>query len=473
MEYINDVHPPVIPFISDCYHQLIKALDSETCEVVKPLSAMISKAENRFFAKQYLDATNVSNIPLVISQQLVDELENFTGSLSGVLQRVFHCLVASEGDKLSEILGSSSLSVGLATSHQIDTRNFIIRHDMLISHGQLKLIEVNAGSSVGGWQHDFFLSMMEEITTQHNIMSSWNVKYIPVLESMFVGVVNSIRRIKPLAKGHVVLITDEKPEFSSLIPQLKARYERAASLVFPNARLTVIYSPDALEFSANAVYFNHQEVDAVLSSSVEPYANTTMMQLALACSSGSCFVPDSPNYSWINDKSLLALAHEVAASQLLNEADCAFIKRYIPWGCVLGRCSVNSEAYHRLRIKLLTERENMVLKKAQSLQGRDVFIGRFVPEAEWQKLIDKYINDTAWLAQAYCAPDTIPGYLEGQGLVNCTHVLGVFDFCSRYRGGFIRAAWGSHCSDGVINSAKGATELMLYQENKKKRKLVI
>jgi len=459
--------------LSQQYLALISKLDQTNYQCIQPFAKFTEAEHASAFIKEYLAGSDVSNIPCVISQSLVDELDVFTTNLSRILYKVFCYYVEREGDKLSQILGNSVMSVTLAKHLQIDVRNLIMRHDMIISKGQLKLIEVNAGSKVGGWQLDFFAPIMAQIIAGSELMSHWNVTYIPVLESMFAAIANAARRIKLSAQGRVVLVMDENSANKILVPQLSSLYYEVAKSLMPNAALSVVYDVGALAFIEDKVFYQNLELDVVMLTTSEVIPDSVMCRLTKACIAGQCFVPDSPNYSWINDKNLLALAHEAADSGVLTLEDSQFVQRYIPWSIILGRLDGNQAALSAMVLKLKAEKNQLVLKKAISLQGQDVFIGRFTSVEQWETLIDKYIGSAEWLIQSYCEPDPAPCFSAKFGSTELSQVLGIFDFGNRYKGGFIRGAWQGSCADGVVNTAKGATEFMLYQDNKKKNRLVI
>lgn len=163
-----------------------------------------------------------------------------------------------------------------------------------------------------------------------------------------------------------------------------------------------------------------------------------------------------PVSALMGDKRNLALVSENAGSDEFTEAERELIARHVPWTrrVLPGRTEFRGRTV-RLPEDLVELRGEMVLKKATSLGGAYVHIGRYRTDDEWRALIARALREKDWVAQEYL--ETVPHALqdEERGVAPNDLVWGLFAFGDHFGGAFLRThPAGRH--GGVVNTKQGA-----------------
>jgi hypothetical protein len=102
------------------------------------------------------------------------------------------------------------------------------------------------------------------------------------------------------------------------------------------------------------------------------------------------------------DKRNLAMISENAESAEYTEAERALIARHVPWTRrLLPAATVFRGSPLRVPEDVVERRAEFVLKKATSLGGSQVHVGRFCGDGEWRKLVDRGVRENDWVVQEY------------------------------------------------------------------------
>lgn len=164
-----------------------------------------------------------------------------------------------------------------------------------------------------------------------------------------------------------------------------------------------------------------------------------------------------PITTLLGDKRNLALVSENAESAEFTAAERDLIARHVPWTrrVLPGRTTFRGRAV-RLPDDLAELRDDLVLKKATSLGGRHVYIGRFCPDDEWRALVARALREEDWVVQEYLDP--VPyAFLHGEaGVARYDTIWGLFAFGDHFGGAFLRVQLRAGESAGVVNTAQGA-----------------
>jgi hypothetical protein len=102
----------------------------------------------------------------------------------------------------------------------------------------------------------------------------------------------------------------------------------------------------------------------------------------------------------MSEKRNLALVSEQGDSDEFTAAEREVIRRHIPWTRRVRpvRTTWRGRPF-RLPEDLVARREELVLKKASSVGGRYVHVGRFRSGDEWAKVIARALHDGDWIVQ--------------------------------------------------------------------------
>jgi len=111
----------------------------------------------------------------------------------------------------------------------------------------------------------------------------------------------------------------------------------------------------------------------------------------------------------------------------------------------------------------LADRASFVIKQANGAKGEDVHVGRHIGAEEWQAVVDVALESGSYVAQEFC--DSLPFLGQGSdaGACEMDFIWGIFAFGRHYGGSWIRMMPRNAGGDGVINSARGAQETIVYE----------
>lgn len=163
----------------------------------------------------------------------------------------------------------------------------------------------------------------------------------------------------------------------------------------------------------------------------------------------------------MSDKRNLALVSEHADSDEFTGAERELIRRHVPWTRrVLPEGAGRRGRGIRVPEELPELREELVLKKASSIGGRYVHVGKFRTDAEWRAAIELALRERDWVVQEYL--ETVPYCFQtrSEGAARHDMVWGLFMFGDYFGGAFLRMQTSGGAS-GVVNTHQGAEVGML------------
>ena len=158
----------------------------------------------------------------------------------------------------------------------------------------------------------------------------------------------------------------------------------------------------------------------------------------------------------LSDKGNIAYLSENAGSDEFTAEERAFIERHVPW---TRRVQPGLTRFHgrgfRVPDDLADRREEFVLKKACSIGGHAVLVGRFRTDAEWRDDLARATREQDWVVQEYVAPRPYCFQAGERGAVRHDMVWGLFVFGEHFGGALLRMM--PHTgTGGVVNAERGA-----------------
>lgn len=413
--------------------------------------------------------------PVIISQARVTGFQHFIDALPGIYLRAIGTMFGSDSAAFSRYMEVPELLHQVLLNYEIDPCQLLQRYDLLFSNGDLKLIEANSGSTIGGWQPGLLETQFRDVFGQFQQTAGWELHHRNALRALLAAVCRAIRRKKPKGGGGHVLVYGVSG--SPLGARMREEYAAAFQGV-PDGEIHFLTDWSEMEFLHDgAVAVRGVRMDAVLMTVPEERQDMLpkeiLMPLMAAELAGHIVFPDSAQYLLFGNKMLMALVHEAKVQAAMTEQERALVARHIPLTVPMTASELRWGGRSMgLREALLAHREDYVVKKSQSLQGRDVFIGKQTDPARWAALVDDHLGRPGWLAQAYCRSDVSVATDANGKLTDYTFIWGIFDAGGSYGGAFVRGMPVA-AGQGVINSATGATEFAVFEEVVKRNKITI
>jgi hypothetical protein len=335
------------------------------------------------------------------------------------------------------------------------------RGDYIETAEGLKLVEYNAGSFLGGLQMDAVGELCAATPPTARFLAERGRRASPpgIIRTFFRHVIESTARGGVWRGGDLNLAMlvrpNDPPQLALHSPaHYEPAYRRALeeSGIAPSGRVLLCSVHDLVEDDGGLTVDGHR-VHAV----AEFHDGEEDHKLAYrAFKMGRVNLIGGPVGWLMSDKRNLALLSEHAGSDQFTEAERELIRRHIPWTRQVRRGSALRDG-RRFRIPddLPEHREGLVLKKASSIGGRHVHVGKFRTDAEWRAVIERALRDGDWVVQEYLEmlPYCFQRGADGAGLHDM--VWGLFVFGDHFGGAFLRMQPAGGAS-GLVNTHQGA-----------------
>jgi len=396
--------------------------------------------------------------PVIIGPSMVDEFRFISATFVPLFYRAMTGFFGKDADAFHEYIGWPREIYRFLLSSPLDPEDFIVRYDGLFSRGEFKIVELNVGSTCGGWYTDFLQEVYRDCMATAQLPLE-QIRFRPVLKERFLHILRRIAKLqKPRLTGNLLYIMDPMRTQDNFMSCFQRLYDTVRPAELTEGRLFWTNDTAAVEYrTGGEIYFEGHSIDGVfIKKPIPELPDDLLGRLAIAQARKKILLPDTPGHVVFGSKILLALLHEWRASGKASAADAELIERYFPWTVRLVEQNVRWKDQAMPLRRLLREyKDEFVLKLSNSAQGRAVFIGRYHTDQQWQDLVDEKMAERHWLVQQYCAPDKLAMCDEHSNLSIGDHVWGIAANGSHYGGSFVRGITGN-AVDGVVNSARGA-----------------
>lgn len=340
------------------------------------------------------------------------------------------------------------------------------RCDVVDDGERLRLLEINMGSNLGGWQLRFWQPwvMGNPPFLRFAAKLAGKPRYRDVLHHALCHAIESMIARGLDAKGlNLAFVATSEAAVPDLSRLLQPMYQRALQQVAPHANGTVAVTtyPGAFRLDGDrGLILAGLPVQAVY----EFTDRATPPDVFRAYKQGVIVLFNVPLHSYLGNKRTLALLSEQADSDRLTADERALVSAVVPWTREFAparRVSYEG-AEHDLGALLRAARERFVLKGDAGIGGNAVVVGRHTDAAGWEAALARAEREGDWLVQEYVA--SRPYLLQDAAGTPCPHdiVWGLYVCGTRYGGAFVRAQVQGQ-GDGIINAARGASEALVFE----------
>ncbi|WDE09175.1 hypothetical protein SG34_030900 [Thalassomonas viridans] len=426
---------------------------------------MANEEETALLAKQakgedLMDVSyDLSAWPALINKQKLADFDQFVKNVPTLFEKAIKIFFAQDSQLFATYLDEPQLTHEQFLEARMDKSDLVSRYDLVYSGATPKLLEVNVSSNLGGWELDWLHLKALNATNNLPFIQKYKLSYHKVVKSLFNGLGKSIARLKKENKTGNILICTEivsaevsagLSQFAQMNYQTSGFYQKGQVFLTPDSK--------KIQFDAEGnVSYNGISYDAVMLLDKASTPDEIMDQLISSYMAKKIIFPDSPVHKLYGNKMLMALVHEEKVKARLTDEEVRWIEKYIPWTARNDQQHItwNNNVYPRLEL-LMQQKDAFVLKKAQSLQGKDVIVGKFTGQEEWDARLESLAREPGWIIQAYCSPDVIFASDGDSRVSEYIPIWGAFGFGGSYGGSFIRGSTKSKLDSGVVNCAVGA-----------------
>lgn len=366
------------------------------------------------------------------------------------VQRFCNFYGAGVGDVIAEsVLGG-----------MLDTRFVSQRTDAILTDRGLKIVELNLGFRIGGWQIQWMDPQYRKQSQLKAFIENLNCRSRDIPYGYMSYLIRSMREKNLLVDGraNVVFVIDDAFLSMDGPRMIGTVYEQA--LRDHGCEGSIHFKTDLSEltFNEDGVSIEGERLGAVVSSHESP-----PVQLYRACLSNQIVWSDNPAEWVLADKRSLALLYKRRKDPSFTEEERQIIEVFLPWATPLCPGQVEFDGrMEDLASLLFRLKDRFVIKVARGGKGDDVYVGKHQNIHDWMRLVLRGMAEGDWLVQEFCRSLPFYGQSGDSGYGIFDVVWGIYGFGDEYSGSWLRLME-RDAGNGVINSDKGAEESIVYE----------
>ncbi len=399
--------------------------------------------------------------PTFMQQKKVRELADAGVAVSQLIKSIPERIFQNDPQKINDYYGLANPELtALYISPPNGISGALSRGDFVCTRSGFKCLECNMSGNLGGMEADITAGALLGVPVVDRFIRRLQpaVSVADTAGALLTHVIREAQAAGDCANECNVIIglplKIDPAGTSAILALFDQKYAAALREVSSSAEGSIALSDYSdISLRQSALYSGKKRIHAI----VEYHENAGRPATSLAAfKAGKLQLYNGPLIHILSDKRNLALLSELGESELFDVSEKARIRRFIPW---TRRIRAEPTTYENESVLprdfLVAERGRMVIKKALSLGGKAVKIGRFTPKDEWIQAVNEAIDAGDWIAQEHV--ESLP-YLFQEGDYGCVPhdvIWGPFVFGETYGGTITRMV--PKCIEGVVNLAQGAT----------------
>lgn len=436
----------------------LELLEADTTTAEALVDKIIASCDGLFMPER----ENIPLRPILLTSELLQELTVTSKRLVELCEEATYLMSDGEPLKLRKDFGVASESDPLFSNKPLARRlaGQIARPDFLISRGQIKFLEMNIHSAIGGLQTCSTLPQVYLNSPVARKLRKSECMYTETPLAEFSRLLNSIRDELGCGADYTVGFFEWEYDIDET--------QWLISLIRAYGINAVHVNPDDMEIHKDGyIYSNGIRIDVGLRlfslNSLEfpddvPHTELLMQghkvggTLMLPCETASLY----------SNKKVLAFLSENA--RLFPQEDQKVIETYLPWTRALVTNSLQHPQKGTIDFEALKSSEmqkQLVLKPGDGEQGENVYIGIEMDNNTWVAALDKAFAQKTWVIQEYYPPDVVnlPFYNPANKKVQidpCTAIFGTYVLGRNGGHGVLTRIGRGREQKGVLNYARGA-----------------
>ncbi|AXG70741.1 glutathione synthetase [Kordia sp. SMS9] len=406
----------------------------------------------------------VSSWPVIIDWQQRKNLEQLCTKIPKLLTKIPALYFENDMKRIGDFYfqGDDMMTQFAIVCHEKQIE-IACRLDLSLDTDGFKILEANIGSSIGGWQVQSFETIIRDIhpnLDENFSTEDTQANYIDFL------VKNVIKHVSYLQKDINIFLALGEYEEGFPRAEITSFFNNLLEKSLQDTKFkgnTFIGEFTETELKNNRLVFEGEDMHAALEIVVTKAG--VPLNIFRAFMLDAVYFPDHLASGMYGDKRNLGILRELAENNKFSALENELIIKSIPWTKEI-KDSIEIYKGEKMHIReiLKNNKENMVVKAAQGYQGKDVFIGRFSSDVEWNEAIELALKDKNFIAQEFS--DSIKVLAPNKENEWTPHKLiwGAFGFGNKYGGVWVRTSEVAN-DIGVINSATGAVESIVYEHH--------
>ena len=279
----------------------------------------------------------------------------------------------------------------------------ITRLDAFMNDYEVKFLEFNCDSPAGTAYSDVLEDGFREILNNYAFLNSWKIEFINRQERFFQALLNCYKEFRQTypqfpEKPTVAIVDWEEVSTASEFVLLKEFFESKGVS-------TLITSPQKFQINGNNMVVEGKPIHLIYRrvitreliqklDEVQNFLQGVKDGLACMCNPFRSYI--------VGNKKVLALLTDDRFQDIYDREELEVIRKAIPWTKILADMKASYDGYMvNLHDFISDNKDNLVLKPANSYGGKDVFLGRETDQATWDNVINQNIASEDWVVQQY------------------------------------------------------------------------
>lgn len=442
--------------LSSQYGEFITHRKNEIPSLVKSETANVPPIFKQFHYP-------VSSWPVLIEKELAKEIKQLSIRIPKLIAKIPELYFNNNIQRIADFYFEGNTTLAEFTMMCQEKQLLAsCRLDIAYTENGLMVLEANICSSIGGWQ---LQSFEKEIRSRHSLLQNdtKNEKFISrntqinYVKFIINEILESVHDIETVINIFISLDEEEaiSPNdtvnfFQNLIDDVNEEKEYKIKVFTGDI--------DKLYLEGKDLYFNAARIHGLLDMDIKEIPSIVTRAFLL----GTIYFPDNLATSMHRDKRNLVLLRFLAEEGKFSVADNQLLKRCIPWTVEFKDQEVDYKGKKIAITDLIKHRESFVIKPFRGFQGKEVSVGKFLTQVQWEAVVEKNLNSGEFIVQAFCDSKEYLAPNKNNKWTAHKIIWGVFGFGSKYAGTFVRMSEVS-TDKGIINAATGAVEAIVYE----------
>jgi hypothetical protein len=408
------------------------------------------------FMRNYKEKIN--SWPCFVSPEMVASMQEMNASILTVMYKALHAIFSGDSMKMASAMDMNPACTSFFFNG-MNLSDVCFRTDAVLTDEGLKVLEVNIGTDIGGWEVKWMDETFRQVDGYRGFFErhTVNCRNTPLI--FFKFLIDSACKISRGATNLILIKVAPGIDTAIFGDVLQEIMETAIREAAVDCEIRFYSTFDELQVTREGVFHRGRRAYAMTFGELSDEPQGPSVELFRSIFAGRIACPDFPAPHLLSDKRNLALVHYAAENGLLSEEDAAMVRRHVPKTFILGG-PLSSQT---IRNEVIANKDAYVVKQCRGMQGADVHVGLFKSDLEWREIITGLHKPELWIAQAYCESKKFYGQ-AGHSRDVFDFIWGLFQFGNRFGGSWVRMMpVKGEKYDGVINCARGAEECIVFE----------
>jgi hypothetical protein len=391
--------------------------------------------------------------PVFISPRQAEIIQHTVDVICGALGKFIKLYLRNE--EVRRIMNfSGQENELLSIDPGYSTPLVLARLDAFMDGDNIRFLEFNCDSPAGIAYADIMEEGFRELFRNYTFLNDWDITYFHRQKLLLDALIGCYREFQA---GHpglpdrptIAIVDWEGLSTSSEFELLKTFFEEKG---FP----TIITSPQKITITGDRIIVNGNEIHLIYRRVITRELLEKLDEVGeyVAAIKGGYACVCNPFQSYIvGNKKVLSLLTDPRFQDIYDDEEKEVIKRSIPWTRIL---TDDTASYRGSRIELRSfvsqNKDDLVLKPANSYGGKDVYLGRETDRKIWDNIIESRIASEEWIVQEFVPiPQEFFPVISEKTTISLKKVnINPFAFLGKYTGTISRISESS-----IINVSTG------------------